>query len=118
VLGANATERVIILNLGRAALDQLGSRSTANAPPTRGQRLDDPASRHLLFLPAERGYDLVVRRAALPPASQATIEVEGHRYSIVKIGRSPLPDDPRPCLYLVAEPRGFAGPRSGVIPEG
>jgi len=105
VLGANATERVIILNLGTAsALDQLGSRSTAKAPSRRGQRLDDPASTHLCFLPADRGYDLVVRLAALPPASQATIEVEGHRYSIVKIGRSPLPDDRRPCLYLVAEP--------------
>ena len=105
VLGANATERVIILNLGTAsALDQLGSRSTAKAPSRRGQRLDDPASTHLCFLPADRGYDLVVRLAALPPASQATIEVKGHRYSIAKIGRSPLPDDPRPCLYLVAEP--------------
>jgi len=105
VLGANATERVIILNLGTAsALDRLGSRSTAKAPSRRGQRLDDPASTHLCFLPADRGYDLVVRLAALPPASQATIEVKGHRYSIAKIGRSPLPDDPRPCLYLVAEP--------------
>lgn len=106
VLGANAAERVVILNLGPAsALDQLGSRpSTAKAPPRRAEPLDDTASTHLLFLPVGGGYDLVVRQAALPPASEA-IELEGQRYRIAKVGRSPLPHDPRPCLYLLAEPR-------------
>ena len=57
---------------------------------------------HLLFVSKPSGYELVERDGE-PPASGDAIELEeGARFTVAKVGPSPLPDDARPCAYLQA----------------
>ena len=59
-------------------------------------------SGHLLFVSKPSGYELL-ERAGDPPAHGAEVELEeGARYTVAKLGPSPLPDDARPCAYLQA----------------
>ena len=53
----------------------------------------------LLFVPGV-GYRLVTA-AGQAVLTGETIEVEGEEYAVARIGRSPLPRDPRRCAYLV-----------------
>jgi len=57
------------------------------------------SSGHLLFLPTSDGYAIVEAGEQPPPAEQLLILNEGC-YRIHRIGRSPFPNDRRPCLYL------------------
>ena len=57
---------------------------------------------HLLFVSKPSGYELV-ERGGEPPATGAEVELEeGARFTVAKVGPSPLPDDARPCAYLQA----------------
>ena len=38
-----------------------------------------------------------------PPVPGQLVELDGERFIVAKIGRSPLPSDPRPCAYLFLE---------------
>jgi hypothetical protein len=59
-------------------------------------------SGHLLFVSKPSGYELL-ERVGDPPAQGAEVEIEeGARYTVAKLGPSPLPDDARPCAYLQA----------------
>ena len=59
-------------------------------------------SSYLLFVSKPSGYELL-ERAGEPPAPGIEVELEeGARYTVVKLGPSPLPDDARPCAYLQA----------------
>jgi hypothetical protein len=51
----------------------------------------------VLFVPGVR-YRLVEHEAGLHVGDP--VEVDGVEYEAVRIGASPLPDDPRPCAYL------------------
>jgi hypothetical protein len=57
--------------------------------------------KHLLFVSKPSGYELVEREGE-PPEPGAEVEVgdDGLRFTVSKIGRSPLPQDERPCAYL------------------
>jgi hypothetical protein len=57
---------------------------------------------YLLFVTKPTGYELHERDGDLPHAG-ASIEADGRRYVVAKVGGSPLPGDPRPCAYSVGK---------------
>jgi hypothetical protein len=59
------------------------------------------ADKHLLFLSKPSGYELVERDGEAPPPG-TEVEIEDARFTVSKIGPSPLPNDERPCAYLQA----------------
>jgi hypothetical protein len=72
------------------------------------ERLDGPRRRtvasgpHLLFVPSPAGYELL-ESAGPPPAVGSPVELpdrDGVGFAVVKLARSPLPDDARLCAYL------------------
>lgn len=56
---------------------------------------------HTCFVPHGEGYELVEADGP-PPRAGAEVEVAGARYRVVRAGRSPLPFDRRPCVFLEA----------------
>jgi hypothetical protein len=56
---------------------------------------------HLLFAPTSAGYVLIERSGAAPPYVD-TIELSdpAGSFAVVKLARSPLPNDERLCAYL------------------
>ena len=56
------------------------------------------AATHLLYV-ARDGWQLVERDGPVPPLD-ASVEVDGEQLVVTRIGRSPLPGDPRECAYL------------------
>ena len=61
------------------------------------------ADTHLLFVSKPSGYELLERDGE-PPAAGAEVELEeGARFTVARLGPSPLPDDARPCAYLQAD---------------
>lgn len=62
----------------------------------------DAEGKHLLFVSKPSGYELL-ERDGQPPAPGSAVELdEGSRFTVAKLGPSPLPDDERPCAYLQA----------------
>lgn len=57
--------------------------------------------KHLLFVSKPSGYELVERDGEAP-SQGAEVELEEARFTVAKVGPSPLPDDQRPCAYLQA----------------
>ena len=56
---------------------------------------------YLLFIWKPSGYEL--REASgEPPAVGAEVDADDRRLRVTKIAASPLPNDPRPCVYLQA----------------
>jgi hypothetical protein len=61
----------------------------------------DHNGKHLLFVSKTSGYEL--REAdGEAPALGALVQVDDVEELVIKIGPSPLPNDPRPCAYLQA----------------
>ncbi len=56
-------------------------------------------SGHLLFVSKPSGYELVEREGEAP-APGTEVEAGDLRFTVAKIGTSPLPGDSRPCAYL------------------
>jgi hypothetical protein len=57
--------------------------------------------KHLLFVSKPSGYELVERDGEAPEAgSQVEVGDDGLRFTVAKVGPSPLPQDERPCAYL------------------
>jgi hypothetical protein len=56
---------------------------------------------HVLFVSTSRGYHLVERDGP-PPAAFRDVTVPGHEglFQVVKVAASPLPNDPRVCVYV------------------
>lgn len=59
------------------------------------------AGGHILFLPAEDGYELVDHVGASPRVGEV-VDVRDQSWVVTKIGRSPLPFDDRDCAFLTA----------------
>ncbi len=57
---------------------------------------------YLLFVSKPSGYELVERDGEVPEPGAAVELEEGLRFTVSKIGPSPLPNDTRPCAYLQA----------------
>jgi hypothetical protein len=56
--------------------------------------------KYLLFVSKPSGYELVEREGE-PPEAGSEVEVEdGFRFTVSKLGPSPLPQDNRVCAYL------------------
>jgi hypothetical protein len=61
--------------------------------------MTDHNGKHLLFVSKSSGYEL--REAdGEAPALGTLVEVDDAEELVVKIGPSPLPNDPRQCAYL------------------
>jgi len=56
---------------------------------------------YLPFVWKPSGYELRVERGE-PPKVGAVIENGDGKLRVTKVARSPLPNDPRPCVYLQA----------------
>ncbi|MER3408591.1 MAG: hypothetical protein C4299_03250 [Thermoleophilia bacterium] len=54
---------------------------------------------YLVFAWTPTGYEIEEREGE-PPAVGTTVEEQGKRLLVTKVGRSPLPGDSRPCVYL------------------
>jgi hypothetical protein len=62
----------------------------------------EASAKYLLFVSKPSGYELV-ERDGQPPAPGAEVELEdGLRFTVAKLGPSPLPNDARQCAYLQA----------------
>ena len=60
-----------------------------------------PSSQHLLFVPTIAGYVLVEGAGAAPPCHHKIELAEpAGSFVVVKLARSPLPNDERLCAYL------------------
>jgi hypothetical protein len=58
-------------------------------------------SGHCLFVSKPTGYELLNREGE-PPAVGSIVEIEGQgRWVVNRISSSPLPQDRRPCAYLL-----------------
>ncbi len=56
---------------------------------------------YLLFIWKPSGYEL--REATgEPPAVGSEVDADDRKLRVTKIAASPLPNDPRPCVYLQA----------------
>lgn len=94
---------------------ELAERSAALAA-TQEQQATEPAeehsggdtpgeSEHLLFVPLDGRYTLVVLPGAVPPLGALVVLGEngdGQRFAVAKVGCSPLPADLRRCAFLEA----------------
>jgi hypothetical protein len=69
--------------------------------PEPGPKEPGSVGRHLLFISTSSGYVLVEREGDPPPLG-ADVEVPDQviPFSVIKLGPSPLPNDPRRCAYL------------------
>jgi len=55
--------------------------------------------RYLLYVWKTSGYELEDRSGELPQIG-SIVNVQGVGLMVSKIAASPLPNDPRPCVYL------------------
>jgi len=62
---------------------------------------DDDHSGYLLFVPSPQGYRLEERDGPAPERDER-VEIDGAVFIVSRIGASPLPQDPRPCAYLLS----------------
>jgi hypothetical protein len=65
---------------------------------------DESVERYLLFLPTPHGYHLVEQDGGAPAVlDDVSLPGDESAFFVIKVGRSPLAGDGRPCAYL--EPR-------------
>jgi hypothetical protein len=62
-------------------------------------RTSTPAAGYTLFMPGERGYE-IVDRDGVAPAVGAAVILAGRSFVVEGTRRSPFPSDARPCLVL------------------
>jgi hypothetical protein len=62
----------------------------------------EPPSSHLLFVPTAARY-LLVERDGAPPEPGERLEVPDVRglFHVQKVSRAPVPDETRPCAFLL-----------------
>ena len=63
-----------------------------------GDRAGD--QKHVLFVWKPNGYELQERDGDLPEVG-SELEVDGRLERVTKVGVSPIPGDPRPCVFLI-----------------
>jgi hypothetical protein len=59
------------------------------------------ADEYLLFISKPSGYELREEQGE-PPAVGSEVEADNGKLRVTKVAPSPLPNDPRPCVYLQA----------------
>ena len=105
--------RVVLLNIGRRALDE--KPVTALEPPKPPQKDLDwreriesyvssgtgESDQHLRFISSPSGYTLVEAEGRPPsPGSTVVLPEQVGSFRVMKLGPSPLPRDRRVCAYL------------------
>jgi chromosome segregation ATPase len=80
------------------ALDELTC--SPPVPGFGGQEKPGPED-YLCFAPGKQGYRLLPH-SGRPPAVGDPYELDGAEHVVTRVGRSPLPFDPRRCVYLQA----------------
>jgi hypothetical protein len=82
-----------------ARLDRLEGKPGPRLQPQQAEPAAEGS--HLLFVPSPVGYELV-ERGGDSPAAGALLELDDRegRFAVIRIVRSPLPGDGRPCAYL------------------
>jgi len=105
-IGAALAQRVGRLAQLEAELVQAG----VELAPQKTEAVEVPypseeprGSSHLRFVLRAGGYTVSDCDGA-PPKPGEIIEIDGERFAVAKIGRSPFPGDRRPCAYLLGEP--------------
>ena len=61
----------------------------------------DDRSGYLLFVPSPQGYRLEERDGRAPERDER-VEIDGTAFVVSRVGASPLPQDLRPCAYLLS----------------
>jgi hypothetical protein len=63
----------------------------------------EPPSSHLLFVPTSERY-LLVERDGAPPEAGDELELPDVNglFLVQKVGRAPVPDESRPCAFLLS----------------
>ena len=74
----------------------------ANPAPSAVSNPASPVDGHMLLVPSADGYRLLVREGA-PPTLGELLDVDDVRFSVLRLGPSPLPADRRRCAYLQRE---------------
>lgn len=109
LISARDAERVRSLRArGRTTPGGESSESVSPARRPAFSHTPDPRD-YVCFLPTRAGYRLVSGRGRLPRLG-GVLTLEHHVYEVTKIGRSPLPDDQRPCIYLDSRQPGADAP--------
>jgi hypothetical protein len=99
--------RLLADELGvRRRSEEVAAREAGQSAQPAAAAEPTPKPRHepercLLFVPGADGYRLVSLDVT-PPAVGESVEIDGERFNVVRTGRSPLPGDARPCVYLAA----------------
>ena len=57
--------------------------------------------KHLLFIWKPSGYELREADGDVPPVG-SQVEADDKKMQVTKVAPSPLPNDDRPCAYLIA----------------
>jgi chromosome segregation ATPase len=86
-------------------VEQLSAQAAAaaSARDAAGPQAGEPTS-FLALVPRFESYELVALEGPLPaPGSRLDVDDEDMPFVVSRVGRSPLPADTRPCVYL--EPR-------------
>ena len=78
--------------------------NTDGAAANDCHRRPETVTTHLRFVALPDGYRLTTsdERCARPGDR---LVVDEHSFLVTKVGRSPLPDDPRPCAFLLPDAR-------------
>jgi hypothetical protein len=92
-------EQAADLRALRATVVGLSSRLDALAAEPEPAPAPAPAG-HVLLLPGPDGYRLIEQEGPLPAPGELA-EHEGRSYRTLGPGRSPLPDDRRPCALAL-----------------
>ncbi len=98
-------ERVVRLSELEAELAEARSeheevKAVGTDPPMRSAELSSRG--HLRFVLRVGGYTMTECDGE-PPQPGQPIELDGQRFTVAKVGPSPLPRDLRPCAYLMVE---------------
>ena len=88
---------VLLWSLGLLALGTTRLTTRREGRPERGVGC-------LLFVSTPGGYVLRVRDESAPPAVGTEVEDDGRFLTVMRIAPSPLPNDPRPCAFLMVPP--------------
>jgi hypothetical protein len=89
VLPEHGTRGAVILNIA--------DRRDLASPDNEDAAVDH----YLLFVPTADGYQLVEQEGNAPALlDDVSLPGDEHSFCVIKVARSPLPDDDRVCAYL------------------
>jgi hypothetical protein len=104
---AELIERVVELldQVAAGPLREPAQSQSSAPPPNPGPNPPAAVESHVLLVSSPDGYRLLNGKGG-PPARGDLLDVEGDRFTVIRLGPSPLPGDRRRCVCLERqEPR-------------